>query len=78
MSIVPDHPISDAISWAQELQWLNLASANRAMGYYLLGCATLAMARTPQQALVALHETQADLLRHSSHTIAEAAKLWRK
>jgi hypothetical protein len=48
------------------------------MGHYLHGCANVAMAPTPQQALVALYKTQAGLLRHSANTMAEAARLWRK
>jgi hypothetical protein len=36
------------------------------------------MARTPQQALAALHKTRAGLLRHSAAAFAEAARLWRK
>jgi hypothetical protein len=63
---------------AQEWQRLSLAATNQALGHYLRGCTDLVMARTPKQALAALHKTQTDLLRHSADTIAEAAKLWRK
>ena len=75
---MPHHPISDAARWAQQLQRLNSTAANQAIGHCLRGCANLAMARTPKQALAALHKTQTDLLRHSADTIAEAAKVWRK
>ena len=34
---------------------------NRAMGHYLSGCANVAMARTPEQALTALHKTHTGL-----------------
>jgi hypothetical protein len=78
MHIVPDTPKSDTVRWAQQLQRLRLTATNQALGLYLRGCADLVMARTPQQALASLHKTQTDLLRHSAHTIAEAAKLWRK
>ena len=56
---------------------MRLTATNKAMGHYLRGCANVAMARTPQQALAALQKTQTYLLRHSADTIAEAAKLWR-
>ncbi len=78
MSIGPGQPISAAVRWAQELQRLGLTATSQAMGHYLHGCANLAMARTPQQALAALHDTQTGLLRHSADTIAEATRLWRK
>ena len=78
MHIVPDTPKSDHVRWAQQLQRLRLTATNQALGLYLRGYADLVMARTPQQALASLHKTQTDLLRHSAHTIAEAAKLWRK
>jgi hypothetical protein len=48
------------------------------MGHYLRGCADLAMACTPQQALAALERTQTGLAKHSADTIAEATRLWRK
>jgi hypothetical protein len=78
ISIARDHPVSDAASWAQQLQRLNLTAANQAIGHCLRGCANLVMARTPTQALAALQNTQRDLLRLSADTIAEAAKLWRR
>jgi hypothetical protein len=78
MSIGPGQSLSAALRWAQEWQRLRLTATNKAMGQYLHGCAKLAMARTPQHALVALHETQSDLLRHSAGTIAGATRLWRK
>jgi hypothetical protein len=36
------------------------------------------MARTPHQALTALHELQTVLLRHSADTLADATRLLRK
>jgi hypothetical protein len=48
------------------------------MGRYLHGCANVAMARTPQQALAALHKTQTSLLRDSADTVAQVTWLWRK
>jgi hypothetical protein len=62
----------------RQLQRLTLTATNQVLGLYLRGYADLVMARTPRQALAALHKTQTDLLRHSVDTIAEAAKLWRK
>ena len=78
MSVVQDQPASAAVKWTQQLQRFSLTATNQAMGHYLRGCANVAMARTPMQALAALHKTQTNLLRHSAATIAEAAKLWRK
>jgi hypothetical protein len=78
MSIVPEQPIFAAVRWAQEWQRLSLTATNQALGLYLRGCADIVMARTPMQAVAAMHKTQTDLLRHSAHTIAETAKLWRK
>jgi hypothetical protein len=78
MSIGPAQPISAAVRWAQEWQRLNLTATNEAIGHYLRSCANLAMARTPQQALAALHKAQTDMLGHSVDTIAEATRLWRK
>jgi hypothetical protein len=75
MSIESDQFLSDAVRRAQQLQRLNVIAVNQAMGHYLRGCANLAMARTPEQAMAALHKTQTDLLGHSVRTIAEAAKL---
>ena len=51
---------------------------NQAIGHYLRGCANVAMARTPRQALAALHKTQASLLRHSGDAFARVARLWHK
>jgi len=78
MSIESDQLLSDAVQCAQQLQRLNVIAVHQAMGHYLRGCANLAMARTPEQAMAALHKTQTDLLGHSARTIAEAAKLWFK
>ena len=78
MSIGSGQPGSAAVKWTQQLQRFSLTATNQAMGHYLRGCANVAMARTPQQALAALHKTQTDLLRHSADTVAEAVKLWRK
>ena len=78
MSIGPGQPLSPAVVWAQEWERLSWTAFNQAMGHYLHGCADLAMTRTPQQVLAALHETQMVLLRHSAETFAEATRLWRK
>ena len=59
---MPDAPKSDTVMWAQQLQRLRFTATNQALGLYLRGCADVAMARTPQQALAALHKTQTDLL----------------
>jgi len=48
------------------------------MRHYLRGCANIVMARTPLQAIMALQETQTNLLRHSVHVFAESTGLWRK
>jgi hypothetical protein len=48
------------------------------MEHYLRGCANVAMARTPHQALTALHELQTVLLRYSADTFADATRLLRK
>ena len=45
---------------------------NQAMGHYLQGCANVAMARTPQQALAALYEAQAVLVRHPMASFVES------
>jgi hypothetical protein len=71
-------PVTAAVSWSQEWQRLSWTAINQAMGQYLHGCANLAMARTPRQALTALHKTQTGLLRHSAATFAEATRLWNK
>jgi hypothetical protein len=78
MSIGPGQPISPAVGWAQEWQRLSWTVINQAMGHYLHGCANVAMARTPQQALAALHKTQTSLLRDSADTVAQVTWLWRK
>jgi hypothetical protein len=57
---------------------LGWTAINQAMEHYLRGCANIAMARTPQQALVALRKTQTSLLGHSGDTFAQVAMLWRK
>jgi hypothetical protein len=48
------------------------------MGHYLRGCANVAMARTPLQAVMMVQETQTRLLRHSIDVFAESTRLWRK
>jgi hypothetical protein len=78
MSVVPDRPISDAVRWAQQLQRANSTAPNQVVGDYLRGCANLAMAHTPHQALMELHKMQTGLLRHSVDTIAEVITFWRK
>lgn len=78
MSIRRGQPISAAVVSAQEWQRLSWSAINQAMGHYLRGCANVAMTRTPQEALAALHETQTVLLRHSAETFVEATRLWRK
>jgi hypothetical protein len=77
MSIRPAQSLSAAARWAQEWQRLRLTATNKAMGHYLHGCANIAMARTPQHALAALHKMRTDLLSHSAETIVDATKLWR-
>jgi hypothetical protein len=62
----------------QEWQRLSWTGIDQAMGHYLHGCADVAMARTPLQAIMALQETQTGLLRHSVQVFAEATRLWRK
>lgn len=78
MSTGPDLPISCTVRWAQEWHQLSWISISRAMAHHLEGCANVAMARTPLEALAALHETQAVLIRHSAGVFVHAAKLWRK
>jgi hypothetical protein len=51
---------------------------NRALGRCLHGGADLAVARTPRQAVATLHRTHTGLLRHSTDTIVEATRLWRR
>lgn len=78
MGIGPGQRVPRAVGWAREWQRLSLAAIDQAMGHYLRGCATVAMARTPQQALAALHKTQTSLLRDSADTVAQVTWLWRK
>lgn len=78
MGTAPGQPISAAVRWTQEWQRLSWASINQAMGHYLHGCADLAMTRTPQLALAALHQTHSGLLRHSTGAMAEAISLWQR
>jgi len=78
MGTAPGQPISATVRWAQEWQRLSWATTNQAMGHYLEGCADIALARTPLQALAALHKTHRGLLGHSTVALAEAARLWRK
>jgi hypothetical protein len=76
MGIGPVEPIVPAVGQAQEWQQLGWMATNQAIEHFLRGCADVAMARTPQQSLAALHETQTSLLRHSRDTLAEIARLW--
>jgi hypothetical protein len=78
MSIATGQPVSAPVRLAQEWQRLSWTAINQAMGHYLHGCANIAMARTPMQAIMALQKTQTALLRHSVHVFAEATRLWRK
>jgi hypothetical protein len=78
MGTGPGQAISAAVRWAQEWQRLSLTATNQAMGHYLNGYANVAMARTPQQALAALHKTQTGLLRHSAAMFADAIRLLRR
>ncbi len=78
MSTGPELPIPCAIRLAQEWQRLSRTAINRAIVLHLRGCADFAMARTPMEALAALHETQAVLLRHSAGAFVQAAELWRR
>ena len=78
MSSAPVQPVTAAISRLREWQQLYWTATNHAIGHYLHGCADLAMARTPRQALAAVRKTQRGLLKHSADTIAEATWLWRK
>jgi hypothetical protein len=75
MSIGPGQPNLAGIRWAHEWQHLSWTAMNQAVGHYLQGCANVAMARTPQQALAAVYEAQAVLLRHSMETFAGATRL---
>jgi len=78
MSIALNQPVAAAVSRLQEWQRLCATAMNQAMGHYLHGCADLAMARTPRQALAAVHKTQRGLLKQSVDTVAGATRLWRK
>jgi hypothetical protein len=78
MSIATGQPVSAPVRLAPEWQRLSRTAINQAMGHYLRGCANVAMARTPLQAIMALQKTQTGLLRHSVHVFAEATRLWRK
>ena len=78
MRIDPGQPIFAAVEWAQEWQRLSSTTINQAMAHCLHGSADVAMARTPQQALAALHRTQARLLAHSADAFAQVIGLWRK
>ena len=71
-------PISATARWMQEWQRLSWATTNQAMGHLLKACADVALAGTPQQALVALHKAHTDLLRHSADTFDKATRLWHK
>lgn len=71
-------PVTVAVGPLQEWQQLSRTAISQAVGQYLHGCADLAMARTPEQALAALHRMQTDVLRRSTDTFAEAARLWHK
>jgi hypothetical protein len=78
MSIGPGQHISAVVKWAQEWQRLSFTATNEFMGRYLHGCANMAMACTPHQALAEVEKTWTSLLRHSAETIGEATRLWRK
>jgi hypothetical protein len=71
------HSTSAAVRWLQEWQRLTWTATNQAIGHYLNGCANIALARTPQQALAALHKTHARLLVHSAQILANGVGLWR-
>jgi hypothetical protein len=77
MSIEPGRPVTATVSRLQEWQQLWRTATNQAFGYYLRGCADLAMARTPRQAMGALHKWQTCILEHSANTAAEADRLCR-
>jgi hypothetical protein len=78
MSTVAGQPNSAAVRQAREWQRLSWTTINQVLGHYLHGCASVAMAHTPQQALAALHKTQTGLFTHSAHALAQVNKLWRK
>lgn len=75
MDVGLDEPVTTAADPLQEWQQLRRTAIRRAIGHYLRGCADLAMARTPLEALVALHEAQTALLRLSAASFAAAAGL---
>jgi hypothetical protein len=76
MRIGPAQTVVPAVRWAQEWQQLGWTATNQAMDIGLRGCASVAMARTPRQALAALQRTQTSLLRHSGDTFVRIARLW--
>ncbi len=78
MSLGQAQATSGPLGWAQEWQRFSWVALNQAVGLYLQGCATLAMTRTPQQAMAAVHKTHARLVTHSAEAIAEATRLWRR
>lgn len=78
MSIEKGLPNTTGVDRFQEWQQLCWTAINQAIGQYLYGCADLAMARTPLDALAALHDTQTVLLKHLADTVAEAIRLLRK
>ena len=75
-SIAPNHLCP--FKWVQEWQRLSQTAIDQTMGHYLRGCANVAMARTPLQAIMTLQETQTCLLRHSVHVFAASTRLWHK
>jgi hypothetical protein len=72
MSTGPNPPISRAIRSAQDWERLSSIAIDRAIALYLHGCAEVAMARTPMEALAALLETQAAVLRHFAEVLRQA------
>jgi hypothetical protein len=78
VSVVSGQPVTAAVSRLQEWQQLFGTTINQAIGLYLYGCADLVMARSPRQALAALHKTQRSLLKHSAKTVGEITGLWRR
>lgn len=67
---------SDFSGRLQAWQRLAWAETNQATTCYLQGCAIIVLARSPQQAAAAWHETHAALLRHSARVLAGAVRLW--
>lgn len=78
MGTGPGQPIAVAVRQTREWQRLIWTTINQVMGHYLHGCAGIAMAHTPQQAMAALHNTQTGLLAHSAHALAQVNELWGK